>query len=421
MQGVTDPLFQTILERETNAALAKYRLPSIAALIQVDGKIVAQSAAGVRRLGESTPIERSDLWHLGSCTKAMTATVIARLVERGVLSFDAPLEAMVPELSSRMDARMRQATIAHLLNHTSGLPSMTVDPAEYAEFLNVLNGRANPSDTGKPSRESVDRFHAEMFARTNVDVHERWSIASHYLSRPPGSNPGARYEYSNVGYVVAGAIAERRTGKSWEELLGSEVFTPLGITTAGFGPPGVAGARPADQPRGHTDFVNFYSGRDALDESDKTGRLIAREPDDAEADNLPTIGPAGTVHMSLRDWARFAQDQLDGQLGHGTLLKHATYQRLHRPGLNDYAFGWLAYSDGRRPVALLAHGGSNGGWCVDVRIVPGRKTIILTATNAGSQDVCEGICLMTNSVRAAVRTISGRRTSNVRSRSSPSL
>jgi len=318
--------------------------------------------------------------------------MVARLVERGVMSFDTPLEGVLPELASRMDAQMKGATIAHLLSHTSGLPSMTVDPAEYAEFLNVLDGRANPSDTGKLSRESVDRFHAEKFARRNVDVvGERWSIATHYLSRPPASNPGARFEYSNVGYVVAGALAERRTEKSWEELLRSEVFTPLGMTTAGFGPPGEARAQPADQPRAHT--------------VDEQGRVIAREPHDPEADNLPAQGPAGTVHMSLADWATFAQDQLDGQLGHGRLLKPETYQRLHRPGLNDYAFGWLAYTDGQRPVALLTHGGSNGGWCVHVRILPGRKAIILAATNAGSLEVCEGISQMTDTVRAAVRTI----------------
>jgi CubicO group peptidase (beta-lactamase class C family) len=245
-----------------------------------------------------------------------------------------------------------------------------------------------------------------MFARKDIDVvGERWSIATHYLSRPPASEPGAQFVYSNIGYIVAGAIAEKRTGTSWEELLRSEVFTPLGMTTAGFGPPGEAGARSADQPRAHTHYVNFYSGRDEVGELDNEGRIIAREPDDPEADNLPTMGPAGTVHMSLADWARFAQDQLDGQLGHGALLKPETYQRLHRPGLNDYAFGWLAYTDGQRPVALLAHGGSNGGWCADVRIVPGRKNIILAATNAGSQKVCEGIGQMANGVRAAVRTL----------------
>jgi CubicO group peptidase (beta-lactamase class C family) len=403
---VIDPSFQTLLDNVIHTALAANHVPGIAALIQIDGNVVAKSAAGVRRITEPTPIEQSDLWHLGSCTKAMTATLIARLVERGVMSFDAPLEAVLPELAPRMDAQMKEATIAHLLSHTCGLPSVTVDPAEYAEFLNVLNGHANPSDTGKPSRGSVDRFHAKMFARRGVDVvGERWSIATHYLSRPPASRPGVRFDYSNVGYVVAAALAEKRTGQSWEELLRNEVFAPLGITTAGFGPPGEAGALPADQPRAHTDYVNFYSGRDALDELDKKAVLVTREPDDPEADNLPAMGPAGTAHMSLADWAKFAQDQLDGQLGQGTLLKADTYQRIHRPGLNDYAFGWLAGTDGQRPVGLLAHGGSNGGWCVEVQIVPGRKAIILAATNAGSPKVCEGIHQMANNVRAIVRTI----------------
>lgn len=89
---MTDSSFQTLLDNETDTALPKFHVPSIAALIQIDGRVVAQSAAGVRRIGESTPIEHSDLWHLGSCTKAMTATMVARLVQRGVMSFDTPLK-----------------------------------------------------------------------------------------------------------------------------------------------------------------------------------------------------------------------------------------------------------------------------------------------------------------------------------------
>ena len=100
-----------------------------------------------------------------SLTKPFAATVILQLVDEGKVSLDDPVSKYGINLQAQGTILVR-----HLLSHTSGLPSMTVDPEEYAEFLNVLNGRANPSDTGKPSKESVERFHAETFARRSVDV-----------------------------------------------------------------------------------------------------------------------------------------------------------------------------------------------------------------------------------------------------------
>ena len=69
---------------------------------------------------------------------------------------------------------------------------------------------------------------------------QREAIARKYLTMPPASKAGD-FAYSNLGFIIAGAIAEARTGKSWEDLIREQIFAPLGIKSAGFGPPGHAG------------------------------------------------------------------------------------------------------------------------------------------------------------------------------------
>ena len=126
----------------------------------------------------------------------------------------------------------------------------------------------------------------------------------HYLSRKPASRVG-EFAYSNVGYVIAGAIAEERTGRTWEDLIRSEVWRPLGIRSGGFGPPGKSGRY--DQPLGH----------EALE-----GKWVPLDPESRDSDNPEAFGPAGTVHMTLGDWMLFAQDHIDGERGiGGTLLQ----------------------------------------------------------------------------------------------------
>ena len=90
--------------------------------------------------------------------------------------------------------------------------------------------------------------------------------------------------YSNSSYMIAGAVLEKVTGKPWRELIKTELFDKLGMTSCGFGAPGSKAV--VDQPRGH----------------DAGGTPI--EPGPA-ADNPPGLGPAGTVHCSLLDYGKF--------------------------------------------------------------------------------------------------------------------
>lgn len=345
MSGVcahADTALQDFLSTSLNAARDKAQLPAVAAVVQIGGKIEAQAVIGVRQLDRPEPAAIGDRWHLGSDTKAMTATMIARLSERGVLGFDETMAQVFPGIVSRMDPAFRDVTVKQLLSHTSGLAPLAKD-SEMAVFVPVV-------------------------ARDKGVRAQRAAVVVYYLTKPPASKVG-EFKYSNLGYTIAGAAAEARTGYSWEELIESEVWKPLGIKRAGFGAPGKRDK--VDQPRGH-DRIN--------------GKLVALQPDDPASDNPRAVGPAGTANMSLDDWLLFVQDQLDGPRGRGKLLKPETYQLLQTPVTKNYALGWGVMRNKDGTTSLLTHMGSNGYWVSDARIYPRRDIVILTVMNAGGDN-----------------------------------
>ena len=335
-----DSGLQNFLEQTLTTVREKEHLPAVAGLVQIDGKVAAEAAIGVRALGHPQPVTINDRWHIGSDTKAFTATMIARLIEQGVMKFDDTLAASFPAFADKMDPAYRGVTVFQLLSHTAGLPPLTEDKdaAEFEAIVKSVNGV-------KAQREAVARK---------------------YLTMPPASKVG-EYKYSNVGFIIAGAIAEAKTGKTWEELIREQIFEPLGIMNAGFGPPGAPGK--FDQPYGHKEV---------------DGKLVPFDPAYPKADNAPTLGPAGTINITLKDWMRFAQDQLDGVHGHGKLLKAETYRKLHTPVTGNYALGWGAKLDDAGVPLVITHNGSNGNWVAEVRIMPKHDIIILLATNSGT-------------------------------------
>jgi CubicO group peptidase (beta-lactamase class C family) len=309
-------------------------------LIQVDGAIAAETAQGLRAAGRAGAVTMEDRWHIGSDTKAFTATLIARFVEQGVMKFEDTLAGSFPEFAKEMDPAYRNVTVAQLLSHTAGLPPLT-DDKDLPPFLAVI--------------QSADGVKAQ-----------RASIARKYLTMPAVS-PVGEFAYSNLGFIIAGAIAEAHAGKTWEDLIREQIFTPLGITNAGFGAPGTPGK--FDQPQGHREL---------------DGKLSPIDPADTASDNPPALGPAGTISIALKDWMRFAQDQLDGVHGRGKLLRAESYRRLHTPVTGNYALGWGAKLQDDGVPMVITHSGSNGYWLADIRIMPKKNIIILLAMNAGN-------------------------------------
>ena len=191
-----------------------------AALVTSKG-LVTVGVVGTRKRGTEIAATLNDQWHLGSDTKAMTATLVARLVEKGRLKWDSTVAEVFPDLAPGFSAEARTITVLQLLSHRSGL---------------------------KPNPDLVVYGGAD-------GTKERLRVVKDELSKAPQHKPGTHYEYSNLGYAIAGAITEKITGKSWEQAMRDEVFGPLGMTSVGFGGTGTPGE--VDQPWGH------YAGRAA--------------------------------------------------------------------------------------------------------------------------------------------------------------
>jgi len=318
----------------------KRHLPALGAAVVTSAGLQALAVTGVRKVGTTVAATPDDLWHLGSDTKAMTAVVIAKLIEQGKLTWDTTIEAVVPKPVANARPAFAGITMQQLLAHRAGLVAN-------------LNW---PKIAGTPGSPREQRIEALEIAATT----------------PLASPPGSKYEYSNLGYVIAATMAEEVTNRAWEDLIRDIVFKPLGITSAGFGGTGTPGK--IDQPWPHLE-----------------NRRPAPENGPGE-DNPPVMGPAGTVHMSLADWAKFAADQLRGLRGQSnTLLKPATYTEMHTPPFGgEYTCGWGVVDRPWAGGTAYTHAGSNTMNYAVIWVAPKKDFAVLVVTNQGGNDAATG-------------------------------
>lgn len=311
--------------------LRQHDLPALAAAVVTSRGLEAIGAVGVRKRGTDVAVSTNDLWHLGSDTKAMTATLVAKWVERGKLTWETTPAEVFPELASDFHADYRGVTLRHLLAHRAGVEAN-------------LNW-ARLSRKGSVREQRLEAVRQAFAAK-------------------PKDPPGSAYAYSNLGYVVAGAMVERISGVSWEAGMRTEIFAPLGITRAGFGGLGTPGQ--IDQPWGHA-----------------SGGKPVRNNGPA-VDNPPVLGPAGTVHAPLADWARFVADHLQGLRGEPGLLQPATYRTLADPSFGgDYALGWVVVERSWGGGMVLNHCGCNTMFYANAWLAPARDFAVLVCANQG--------------------------------------
>jgi CubicO group peptidase (beta-lactamase class C family) len=346
--------------------IAKGNIPGMAAVVLRGDRIVAQGVAGVRKRGAPEPIEIGDEFEIGSCAKAMTATLVAILVEERKLRWDTSLAEVFGGSPERVDPGWSQVTMLRLLQHRSG-----VTKDHYARFISSI-----------------------LFAGGDV-TRERRRFAAKELAHPPDAAPGARFVYSNTNYVLIAAALEKITGQSWENLIRDRLFKPIGMATAGFGPPGTPGR--VDQPWGHGgrrlfSLIPLSGGGDT-----------PFDPGSPSADYPMAAAPAGLVHVSMADWAKFVLLHLRGDPANPhcepELLDRESFAVLHRPdpgggrseGLVNYSAGWAGgtrpWAKGSRPGdtgVVLWHPGDNGRWNCVVWIAPEIDFAVLIACNRAS-------------------------------------
>ncbi len=307
----------------------KFGLPALAAAVVKSGVVVGRGAIGVRALGRTTPVTIDDRFHLGSDTKAMTATLAGMMVEAGKLDWTTSIGDALGKDTPDINPELAKVTLEQLLSHTSGIPSDTQEIADIYFSNDALQYN---------------------IAETRRRAFDKWK------KHPPATAPGSQFHYANLGYLTAGMIVERAAGLTWEELVTDRIFIPLGLATAGIGPQASVGR--LDAPVGH---------------SVEDGKVTPMWWGPA-ADVPPMLGPAGAAHMSVLDFAAWAGWNAGAGKRGPALVKPETLAQIHRaristgkletprpgePAEGEYALGWGLVKFGWADAPLLVHNGSN--------------------------------------------------------------
>lgn len=298
--------------------LDDYEIPALGAMSMKSGEILERIELGVQSFSNNKEILNDSKWHVGSITKSMTATLVGILVEKGHLTWSTKIGDLTTEgyLEEYQDV-----TLYELLSMTAG-----ITPEEY------------PVDT------------EDM--RPVSEIRQEWAIEALNLKR---GNPGD-FVYSNTSYVIAGTLLELIMESTWEDLITTYLFSPLAMTNTGFGAPGNLGE--SDQPWGHRRRGNDWD---------------AKDPTSVFSDNPLALGPAGIVHTTLSDMAKYA----NLHLGKTNILTTETLDILHGE-VNDsgYALGWFVSENG------IFHSGSNANWFAQLFINVDQEFVNFGVTNS---------------------------------------
>jgi CubicO group peptidase (beta-lactamase class C family) len=340
------------LETALEAALATPGAPpAMAAGIVTPSGLEWSGVRGVRRVGDDEAATDQDRWHIGSNTKAMTAAAYARLVERGLTDWARPLSDIFAGVT--IDPAFAATTPDDLARHVAGLTDQTALP-----LLMVMRADTRPV------------------------VEQRAANVVTALGGPPGGTPG-RFAYGNVNYVLLGAAIERITGRPWEAVIAEEVFTPLGLSGAGLGAP----------------LHDAVGGGNAWGHEGPPEARLAVDPATPWADNPPMLGPAGTAHMTLNDYARWLQVMIGGEQ---TWLSAESVRGLITPREDQpYARGWITrperWADG---TTTIAHEGSNTLWHAIAVAAPDKGLGVFVLSNGGLEGRSAAVPLIREMIAA---------------------
>lgn len=355
------PAFGKVGDGSLNTVLKyfkdKYDVPAVTAFVMQNGVVLEKGAVGKRIKGKSTEVTLNDHWHIGSLTKAFTATLAAKLVEENLLDWNTTISDVFPELNGTIRQEYKTVDLVELLSHTSGLDDINESAALFYDKSSL------------PLTEQRRKYVGEA------------------LVAPAKIAVRGKHTYSNAGYTIAAAMFEKLTNKSWETLMREYILTPLGMSATIFTIPGTAGQ--IDQPRGHV----YDWGWEVFDHG---GEFL---------DNPKLVAPAGIMSTTLDDYSKFAAATLEGAKGTGNIISAESYAKLFAvvpDSGSPYALGW-GNIDG-----LLTHTGSNGRWNAIAAIHPVDNYAIFIVTNMGGGNdqasehlLGETLNFLTNRVKAS--------------------
>lgn len=307
------------------ATAHKYRQFNGSALVAENGKVIYKGGFGMANMEWDIPNTPETKFRLGSITKQFTAMLILQLVEQGKIKIDGKLSDYLPDYRKDIGEKV---TIHHLLTHTSGIPSYTGLP----NFIE--NESRNPY---KP-----DPF-IKKFASGDLEF-----------------EPGTKYAYNNSGYFLLGAIIEKVTGKTYEQMLKQNILDPLGMKNTGYDL-----SEPLLQKRasGYTKTPDGYVNASYLDMT------------------IPYA--AGSMYSTVEDLYLW-----DQALYADKLITAQSKDLMYKPFLQNYAYGWIvtnaAFKQNEQPIQVITHGGGINGFATTIVRYPKEKHLVVILDNTMS-------------------------------------
>ncbi len=299
-------------------------------LIDPDGKqrIIAYGDPGPNRMS----LDANSVFEIGSISKVFTATLLAQMVSEGKVKLDDPVQKYLPS-SVHIPARNgRQITLGDLSEQHSGLPRM---PDNF-----------KPADTRNPYADYT--------------VQQLYEFLSAYqLPR----DPGATFEYSNLGVGLLGHVLSLVAGKSYEQLVTERILAPLGMTHSAI------------------TFTPWMTDHLALGH-DEQGNVVANW-------DIPTFAGAGAIRSTTTDMLRFADANLHPERG-ALQSAMATAQAVHKQTAPTQFVGLNWFSQVSPNDTITWHNGGTGGYRTFIGLNRQRKMAVVVMTNttgAGADDI----------------------------------
>jgi D-alanyl-D-alanine carboxypeptidase len=322
-------------------AKKEFNIPALGVIALDSRGVIEQAIVGVRDIYGADPATCEDYFHLGSNTKSITGFIAAKLVQDGLIGWDARFFDLVPELAAASRSDYRDITLADLLSHRAWVQPFA-SGTELEEIPELKGGI----------------------------MEKRIGFAEYVLKQKPTRTSGQSlfkpYAYSNAGYVLAAAMLERAGGRSWEELAHEVLVGDLGLSMH-IGFPVELGS---SQPRGHLPGAYIGKGKDTLMIYDTEYRV--------KHDDI--LSPAGNISMSMTDYAEFLRLNLQGLEGTDNYLTADMYRSIHF-GIPQYAIGWENSRENNADVS--SHSGSKGNFMCHARIIKDRDLAMVVFANSG--------------------------------------
>lgn len=322
------------LRAEIQKVVDSTKVPGVGYAIFTKDSLLYAGGVGYADVAAKKPIDGDTHFRTGSISKSFVATALLMLQRAGKVDLNAPIKQIVPEVVFENSWESSDPVrVVHLLEHTTGFDDM-----HFNSMYNV--------------REAADLPLRDVLARTANSLHTRW-------------RPGERFSYSNPGYGIAGYVIEKVSGIPYDRFIKDSILTPLGMTTSAFS---IAESAKPLMAQGYHAITKPPVGYPAI-----------------------YLRPAGDLHASPRELARFAQMLMRrGDAGGGKrLLDSASVDRMERVGSTlaaerglSVGYGLGNYAEIGLPVRMQGHDGGIDGFVSSYRYSVAANVGIVTLFNS---------------------------------------